>query len=211
MNKYLEALWDLLFPPQCLVCGGPMVFLCETCLARIRAKISIKESRVSGLEKVLSLMDYADPIKHLIWLCKFRNKKVLLPLIAKLIADAFTEELKNIDMIVPVPIHPHKLKQRGFNQAEELIRTTAECNHIPLLINVLSRQAETHALYDLNRTERGQMIRGSMSCTSPGNVKGKTILLFDDIVTTGATLRECARLLREHGSGKILGLTICKA
>lgn len=211
LNRYLEIFLNLVFPPHCLLCEQYGAFICSDCYQKIRSQVSIKESSIPGMTKVISLLDYDDPIKHLIWLSKFREKKVLIPIIGTLLAEHFPVDFNNVDMIIPVPIHPHRLKERGFNQAVEFIKIAAQQNGVPLQPDIVVRNAETHALYELGKKDRLAMMQGTMICTKPEAVQGKNILLFDDIITTGATLQECVRVLRETGCGEIVGLTLCKA
>ncbi len=209
LAKYFSTLCDLLFPPACLVCGSIGEIVCSSCLASISR--TIQHSKTKEPLPVISLLPYADPIKHLIWSCKFRNRKALVPLLARLIADHFPQELKDSTVIIPVPIHAQRLRERGFNQAEEFIRESSDRFDIPLRNDVLVRTAETHALYTLDKGQRKQTMEHVMHCAIPEAVQGKSVLLFDDIITTGATLTACTSALRSQGAANVRALTLCRA
>ncbi|MFC1517397.1 ComF family protein [Candidatus Margulisiibacteriota bacterium] len=161
--------------------------------------------------KVHSLCKYEEPFKHLIWLIKFRNKKVLIPFIQKFVERTFPAELIDIDYIIPVPIHKHRHNDRGFNQAEEFIKTVSERFNIPILTDCLIRQSSTKSLYAQDKNERAKTISGTIKCIHPETIKDKNILIFDDILTSGATLTECGRVLIANGTHSLFGLTICHA
>lgn len=210
-RKYLNVLWDLMFPPYCLVCEKAGVsFICPECVFKLEANVSLKVTRLKSFN-VSSICTYADPIKRLIWLIKFRNKFVLTPIIQDLVVGHFPEEFKKVDYIVPVPIHKNRRKDRGFNQAEEFIKKAAAKYSIPILPDCLVRPRSTRSLYELNKAERARTMAGTITCTKPESILNKKLLIFDDILTTGATLTECGKVLKENGAGQILGVTICRA
>lgn len=236
IKKYINVLGNLIFPPICLYCHKECAeFLCQECQQKVEENIAYKERSVENYEKVLALLPYKDPIKRLIWLVKFRNKTVLIPFIQDFISSYFPEEFKTksqltpstpplfqergkggelkqkIDYIIPVPIHKNRYKERGFNQAEEFVKKVSEQYNIPILNNCLLRKQSTKSLYQLNKAERRKAMAGTMYCENPEIIQGKTLLIFDDILTSGTTLAECAKVLQENRAGKILGLTVCKA
>ncbi|MFZ2089736.1 MAG: ComF family protein [Desulfobaccales bacterium] len=111
------------------------------------------------------------------------------------------------DLLTPVPLHPRRLRQRGFNQALLLAQAFPE---IPLERELLVRQRHTPPQAGLNPKERRDNVKGAFAVPRPELVKGRTILLIDDVFTTGATVRECARVLRRAGAREINILTVAR-
>jgi predicted amidophosphoribosyltransferase len=113
---------------------------------------------------------------------------------------------------IPIPIHPKKRKQRGFNQVDLLFKPIAEHYQIPY-IPALKRTKETQALFGLNPAQRQVMMTDAFELdpTHTSSLHGKNILIVDDILTTGATIHEAAKLLQKTGAKSILGFTLAKA
>ncbi|MCR1898235.1 ComF family protein [Irregularibacter muris] len=109
----------------------------------------------------------------------------------------------NIDFIIPVPLHPNRLKERGFNQAEELARGIISIVDIKLLKNGLMRTKDTPHQTDLTKWERQKNIAGVFKVSDEQLLKGKTLLLIDDVYTTGATINACAKVLKTAGAGEV--------
>ena len=117
-------------------------------------------------------------------------------------------------LVVPVPLHSSKLRQRGFNQAELIARAAllnAEWRHLQLETKALLRYRETVSQAGLTRHQRRQNIRGAFRLRKPALVKDRNILLVDDVFTTGATVSECARVLLRAGGSSVLVATVARA
>lgn len=115
-------------------------------------------------------------------------------------------------LVVPVPLHRWRLWNRGFNQSELLAKVVAERLNRPL-IRALVRQKPTKPQFGLNKADRQKNMQGvfDISTRYQPLVAGKTVLLVDDIVTTGATLNECAKILKQNGVREVWGLVLAKA
>lgn len=116
-----------------------------------------------------------------------------------------------IDLIVPVPLHIKRLRERGFNQAYLLIRRWAKEEGISFDGLTLSRSRWTEPQTTLSRKERQKNIKGAFFVEHPERVEGRKILLVDDVYTTGATVNECARVLTEAGADLVDVLTLARA
>ena len=116
-----------------------------------------------------------------------------------------------IDLIVPVPLHIKRLRKRGFNQALLLFTKWATTENIPYDPHVLKRPQKTVPQTNLSRKERKKNIRGAFEIRSPVAIKGKRILLVDDVYTTGSTVNECARILVQGGAAMVDVLTLARA
>ena len=109
-------------------------------------------------------------------------------------------------MIVPVPLHINRLRERGYNQARLIAGHVAQMRGLPLVPQAIYRQVETHSQVGLNAEEREANMQGAFGA-DPQTVSAQTILLIDDVYTTGATLAACAQAAREAGAAAVYGLT----
>jgi ComF family protein len=119
--------------------------------------------------------------------------------------------LLNIDMVIPVPLHPKRLRQRGFNQALLLAHGMSVKYGIPLDYDNLARVKATRPQVELTGVERVKNVAGAFSLKFPEIVKSKHILLIDDVFTTGATMNECAGVLKSAGAGQVTACTLARA
>jgi len=113
-------------------------------------------------------------------------------------------------LIVPVPLHKSRERARGFNQAFELSKPLANMAQIPVLANLLSRVRPTKIQAGLSRRERRMNVAGAFVLSRSKTIEDKTVLLVDDVFTTGATLNECAKILRRNGARRVNVLTLAR-
>lgn len=157
---------------------------------------------------VFSLFDYKPPIDGFIKRLKFQHNLLYASLLGNKMADALTEHTqqpfytaKKIDAILPVPLHPQRLRQRGFNQALEIARPIAKRLNIPLVTNALIRSRHTQAQTELNAARRRNNLKGSFRYQPTAYYENsKNIAIVDDVMTTGATLHEISQTLKQHAS-----------
>src|SRR5262249_26772570 len=114
------------------------------------------------------------------------------------------------DAVVPVPLHPSRLRERGFNQAERLARIMAQERHWKLDANGLLRVRPTSSQTNLPRTERAANVRGAFAPREPMRFAGKAVLIVDDVITTSATLKEAARVVREAGATRVCVVALAR-
>jgi ComF family protein len=114
------------------------------------------------------------------------------------------------DLIIPVPLHRSRERERGFNQAFELSRQFSRLTRIPLPTRLLVRTRPTKVQAGLSRRERRINLRGAFEVSRSRVLEDKTVLLIDDVFTTGATLNECAKILKENGALRINVLTLAR-
>lgn len=121
-------------------------------------------------------------------------------------------ELQNIDLILPVPLHPVRFRTRGFNQARILIEGLKSQSpaQIHILEGCLSRVRETVTQTDLDRSERMKNLEGAFQVRKPHKIEGKKLLLVDDVLTTGSTVNECAKILKKAGATSVLVFTLAR-
>lgn len=233
-RRWGETLLDLLYPGKhlCYLCwneveGQKDRGVCENCTARILnaskkltscshcsyfTKASVCPNCVDweeSLYRVVSVVPYYGMYREMIQNLKYGKRKELAAPLGYLMARKILLAAPKIrfDYVIPVPLHPYKGLERGYNQSRLLAEQIADELRIPMDINVLKRIRYEDTQTKLGKKERRRNIEGAFKLAEEGLSKGKRILLIDDIVTTGATLQECAYILRRGEAGEIWGLT----
>jgi len=144
---------------------------------------------------------------------KYENALWVEPFVTELFADVAGPQVKtgNWDMIVPVPLHPRRQKEREFNQAEVLGSVLGKATDIALETRFLQRTIDTRSQTRLPRTERRENVRRAFRFRgTKGELAGKRVILVDDVLTTGATTNACARLLRQNGAEEVCVWTLAR-
>jgi ComF family protein len=145
---------------------------------------------------------YRGTLQLIIHAMKYRPIYGLSRPLAQLLQHQFAAHWADVspDLLVPVPLHRRRLRQREFDQALALARYLGLGVHLPCQAEVLTRQRYTESQVGLNRTERDQNVRGAFDVRQPQAIQGRAVLLIDDVYTTGATVKECARVLQRAGA-----------
>lgn len=217
----LEGLLNLLFPPVCPQCGCAVMTegqWCRNCVAEMfhPYRLENNQGRREFVTEIWALTKYERGIKEVLRAVKFQQKKELAlglaPFLASfLFATAGQKFLEDIDYVIPVPVSQEKRKERGYNQVDLYFKAWSKEANLPWL-DCLTKREHTKAMWHLSRTERQDNLRGAFSLQlaypQATVIKGKTVLIVDDIYTTGATMHEIGYLLKENGVGKVKGLTI---
>jgi len=120
------------------------------------------------------------------------------------------EKIKDVfaDLVIPLPLHPHRLRERGVNQALELSKPVAKALHLPINVTHCRRIRNTHPQADLPVKKRARNVKGAFQCSMDFNKM--RIILVDDVMTSGASLDECARMLKLHGAEKVILLVAAR-
>ncbi|MEO0114038.1 MAG: ComF family protein [candidate division WOR-3 bacterium] len=225
-----KAFADFLFPPICLACNQeiPAGLVCDRCLhqinrstlgvcARCGFPLGLQEScqhcKIKlSLPRTRALGFYSHPLLPLIHAFKYQGKKSLAKIFGKALTGLINSDpiLKQADGLVPIPLHPARLRERGFNQAELLGIEIAKLTGIPL-INALRRQRNTKSQTKLAITERISNMQGAFGVQDASVIYQKKVILIDDVITTGATLASAAKTLFENGVSGVFGLVIARA
>jgi ComF family protein len=167
-----------------------------------------------AFEKASAYGSYTDGLRELIHLLKYDHvlpaAKVLGRMLGEAVSDLAPEFGDRAPLVVPVPLHANKLKQRGFNQSELVAKAMAKFSErkLELAPELLVRKRETDSQTGLTRQQRIANLRGAFRATS--EIAGRDILLVDDVFTTGTTVSECARVLRRAGAQKIWVATVAR-
>lgn len=185
--------------PRCAVCALPGTGsdVCGACLAHPPA-----------FDRSRAAVSYAFPVDALLHSFKYRSTLAL----ASVLADLLVENLETTelpDFIVPMPLHPARLRERGFNQALELARHVSKRLRVPLLPTACRRIRDTPSQTGLPWKEREKNMSNAFSCET-ADLAGSHIALLDDVMTTGATLNELANVLRKHGTATVSAWVVAR-
>ncbi len=198
--------------PQCIQCGERL----------LPSQLLVGDGRCHGcrefepeFERAVSFGEYAGALRGLIHLLKYDGVRPATPVLGKALADAISQlgELPAgaKSLIVPVPLHSSKRGERGFNQAELIAHYAMK--HLPQrleIAKVLKRRKATHSQVGLTREERIANMRDAFRVIARERVKGATVIVVDDVMTTGTTLSECARVLKKAGAEKVWAATVAR-
>ena len=121
-----------------------------------------------------------------------------------------TENIWNESILIPVPMEKKKMKNRGYNQSEELAKELSKILQIPLSLNNLIKIKQTLPQIKLSAKERQENLKNAFSINNPEELKNKKIFLVDDVYTTGSTMEECAKTLKESGAKQVWGIAIAR-
>lgn len=214
MRELWEAVIYFLFPPRCQICKEIVeerYQLCETCAGKI-LRLDFYSEPPAPLEKVLRVARYREGLQPLLHKLKFENNLNVLPALKKILDDVAEREeilklLSGIDFAVPVPLHSERFKERGFNQTEKIFADFLSKKNLSFQ-KILIRRVATPKLYKFGRAERQKILKGAFAATDIVDLRGKKILIVDDIFTTGTTVSECAKVLKSLGAEKISVLAL---
>lgn len=223
---FLNTILDILFPVKCISCGKTGSFLCLTCLS-----LSPPAERESA-KWIFPLYDYRYPIiKKSLWLLKYKNRKKLASVFAEILYEKILEELSELfimenfhePILIPIPLSGKRYRERGYNQAELICRELIKINNLRLSARadygvdlklengILIKIKDTeHQAHIKNRHLRLKNIVGSFAIKKEKEdlIKNRNIILIDDILTTGATLSEARKVLKQTGARKIIAFTV---
>ncbi len=159
---------------------------------------------------VISVFEYTGMVKESLIRFKFYNKPGYYRTYARLMADRIrkTTDVTKYNMVLSVPLHKHREFSRGYNQARLISKELSRILRLPECSYILKRERYTEAQSLLDKQKRNQNVKGAFVVTAPKKVKGKNILLVDDILTTGSTLEECSRVLKQAGAGRVFAAVV---
>lgn len=197
--------------PVCVCCGRP--FASEVALDAQMPKCFACRRDVYAFECARSFGPYTDQMVRAIGLMKYERLTQLGQWFAQKLHSIARENtaLSDVDVVVPVPLHPGRLRERGYNQAELIAKPLARWMRLPLGAYLLVRTKPRPSRLLLSRRERWLTVRGAYEIRKGTRVDNLRILLIDDVFTTGATLDACSRALKKAGAKSVVGLTVARA
>ena len=223
LTRAAAPLLDLIFPRTCAGCGREGGYLCDECEATI-PRLESPQCSVCSAPSRLSLCAWCQSanqpfngitapyrwtgvVQELVYSLKYRNVRASAPRLAELMTAHLADKSITADMVAPVPLHPSRERERGYNQSEVLAQGISQSTGIPVSNKVLVRIRNTPPQVSMSTPEeRRRNVIGAFECV--GDVAGKRVLLVDDVVTTGATVAECSVQLRNAGAASIWVLSL---
>ncbi len=217
---FLDGLLNFIFPPKCIFCNqimdaGAELNICGECGKKITflgdSFISATgESSPEGCDAAVSVCHYSGIVKHSLVKYKFHNKPGYYRTFGRLMAKYIFKVTNStkFDMIISVPLHRERELKRGYNQARLIAKAVAGLTGISECSKLLVRIRNTDAQSLLDRKSRLVNVQAAFRVTNTEAVKGKSILLIDDILTTGTTVNECGRILKEAGAKTVIAAVI---
>jgi ComF family protein len=234
VNGWLEIVQGLVLPPSCVLCGAPgqrpTLDLCADCDAdlprneracprcalpllqtgSLAACVACRDAR--SFDRAVAAFRYAFPVDHLVRKLKYHGElahaRVLGTLLARRILENDGSALP--DAIVPVPLHQERYRERGFNQAFELARVIGRVLALRVDDGLCRRTRATQDQTELGAAERRRNLRGAFATVTNATVP-RRVAIVDDVLTTGSTVEELARVLRAHGAEKIEVWAVARA
>ena len=209
---------DFFYPPRCPICEKYIEnrsdLLCDECSGNILDIACSHDPRLP-IKEIWRLTKYKGGTQSIILDIKFNKKLGELSVINKILQKVLIsniklkEMLKKIDIATAVPLHVNREKERGFNQVELFFGEWLNQQNISME-QLLLRDRDTEHLYDKNRKEREKEVSGAFSLNRGAEIKikGKQVLILDDIFTTGTTMGECAKVLKDNGAAVIYGIAL---
>jgi ComF family protein len=220
-NSLKETIFRFLFPPKCLICGKNNNFLCYDCYSliplenRFQLNQNLPKTELKNLDKLFWATGYNNFIvKKLIQNYKYPPfSKKLSAILSKMLFDfVVLNELdfKEMDFLVPIPSTSRRKRWRGFDHIKEICQDFSEQIKITLLLENLIKIKDSEPQMNLSGEKRKENLKNAFICQNKEKIQGKNILLIDDVFTTGATLEETAKTLKNSGAKKVYGLVIAR-
>ena len=222
----MRALLDWLLPPRCGGCGALGSWFCPACRTLIRPlrepicalcgrELEVRgeacrcRRRLRALEAVRSAAAYEGPLERAIHRLKYQGRRPLARVLAELLVVRFEPFLQPEAILLPVPLHRRRRRQRGFNQSRLLVDELRRAWPAGSARGRLVRCRDTRSQVGLDRAQRRRNVEGAFRWRGP-DLEGRPVLLVDDVITTCATVEACARALRKGGAGDVRALSVAR-
>lgn len=215
VDRNLDRLGGLLLPPRCVLCGDrgqpPCLDLCRACEAGLPDASAPVGHGPAPLRRCHAPFDYAHPLDHLVHALKYRGQLAVGRVLGTLLGErvAALDLQSDVDVLLPVPLHPLRHGGRGFNQSAEIGHWIARRLDLPLAPRLAHRRRDTRPQVGLAVADRRTNLAGAFAA-SP-TARGLRIALVDDVTTTGRTLQELAAALLEAGAESVEGWCVARA
>jgi ComF family protein len=225
LHLWIQDAVHLIFPNVCACCGTSLYahepVICQLCLTELPQTFFHLEPN-NPVEKVFwgrfpmhtatSIFHFnkGNRVQKLIHGLKYKNRPDIGHELGRIFGPGLllNAALAQAHAFIPVPLHPDKRKKRGYNQSEEIARGLSFSMNIPLLTGVLERTRATDTQTKKSRTDRWENVKEVFAVLQPELLKGKDLILVDDVVTTGATIEACAQVLLEAGCASVSLVTL---
>ena len=228
-----QALWavvDAVFPARCAGCSQAGQRFCKACLSALaylprpvcercgypvqgqagRLCAACRQASPSALSGIRSVAFFEGPLQQALHSLKYKRDIILADTLARLLYDAWVGHPVPGDVVMPIPLSPQRLRERGYNQAGLLARGFAELAGLPYTFRGAVRVRNTTSQVGLSAAQRRENMGGAFS-GAVGRVAGRAVILVDDVCTTGSTLAACAEALTAAGAASVWGFTLARA
>lgn len=226
IKYFLKILLNFVYPPYCVLCDSWLdddsSIICRDCWSRLANQrlllhISLSNYQAIGhkifFDKVISVWDFNPEVQNIIHLFKYQGMHSLAEQLGGMMARAlaYDEEYQTADLIIPVPLNRARKRERGYNQSNLLGKRISEVSGIQMENKLLRRVKDTKTQTKLNTKQRSRNVSNAFRVKNSEAISRKSIILVDDVITTGSTLNACAKELKAAGAEKVFVLTIVKA
>lgn len=235
LKNLISALLQNIFPSQCLSCQEELAesgVFCIKCASNLKftsdpichicgakQEYEVDKNYICGscitkkpsFDKARHIWQYGGMTKKIIISLKYNDQLYLCKFIASLITTRYKSIIDEADIIAPVPIHWLKKFLRKYNQSYEIIRKMDLPDNVIVAPDLLSKSKWTVSQTKLPFKQRLANIKGSITVNNDYHIKGKTIVLIDDVFTTGSTVEICSKILKKHGAKKVIVITVTRA
>lgn len=227
-RRIISPLLDFIYPPVCLSCNAlpPNGFqrVCDTCWNSIEridrnhplyleTKAKLTETGVVDDLVSCFVFEKEGAFQHIAHALKYEGMKLLGTDLGRRTGNVLKEWQVSADVVIPVPLHRKKFRERGYNQAERIARGLAEVSGIPVRTDIVRRGKETRTQTQLNLEERKKNVEGAFELASSSSLslRDTTCVIVDDVITTGATIVSCASVLKRAGVARVIAASAALA
>lgn len=226
-NNYITKILDFILPRLCSSCNKNLSpsedTLCNDCLCSIKLAnpqfIESEYQKKFAAKRIISdfaslyIFEKEKELQHTIHALKYDKKFRIGIFLGRKLGEHFLNKIENwsIEFIIPIPLHRLKKAERGFNQSYYIAKGFSKAVNIPIKNSILTRSRFTKSQTTMNLKEREENVDGAFKVQSKEKVRAKNILLVDDVMTTGATVSECGKVLKAAGANAVYAATIALA
>lgn len=211
LKNYIRALGSIFFPPLCFYCTKKITkgYLCPACTANIEsAKIELLPPG-AYYDRLICAVHYKEPVITLVHKFKYNHCDYLADFFSKILLEKLAHHAIDAEIVTCVPSHPAKIKERGYNPPAILAEKIANSLKIPFIDDIIYQRTWHQSQTKMAKDKRATNVENTFAVKN--GCKDKKILMIDDVYTTGATINNCCRILKENGALKITAVTLAKS